>query len=601
VLITLNSKFSTQAEIIFYDAIGEMTCGKRIDLTPGWRTYNINLNAFNYSELENSVRFLISLNVEPIGYLDLGSIIIIENADNSENLYVNKPKINRKKINTKYLKLINSDLSGLRINNNFSYLKRKQLIAPGVVYEAKNDVESKFQARIGQEGIDLKVGVLNGYSRIAYSIDISSLTVKPMLGSISTKTTDMDFVKAIYIYAKGDEDKISNKLNIIVDESDKGISKLKFMLDVNSVSKILSDIGGNFEYRLAIQFDENCCLADFKVNLWQEDLMFKEEVFESIEDSSISSQLDVVSGYYDICMNPENIEATTALKVKQVTKECIDIVIPVYNAKEFVIKCLDSILSHTTMSYRIILMDDCSTDGVSEEIDKYAMQYEHISVIHHPKNVGYTANVNAGFEQSNSEWVLLLNSDTEVTPFWLENIYEATKIKNVAIIGPLGNAASWQSVPNVFSDKGGWDFNLLPKGITANDIAFQLNLNRQNVFAEAGVLNGFCQLINRKAFYDVGRLDEPSFPKGFGEENDLCARLVKNGYKLLVSPNSYVYHHKSKSFGHETRGELSKKGNLILKEKHPDYDWELVTKKLYNHAAMIQSRKIVSALFKDLK
>ena len=195
----------------------------------------------------------------------------------------------------------------------------------------------------------------------------------------------------------------------------------------------------------------------------------------------------------------------------------------------------------------------------------------------------------------------MLNSDTEVTPYWLENLYEATKEEKVGIVGPLGNAASWQSVPNVLSGQGGWDFNLLPEGVNAIEIAHQLNCNYEPSYVEAGVLNGFCQLINREAFDQVGGLDEEAFPKGYGEENDLCARLIHAGYKLLVSTNSYVYHHKSKSFGHETRSELSKQGSIALKEKHPDYDWGLVSKKLYNNEQMIRARDVVSSFLGGVK
>ena len=244
-------------------------------------------------------------------------------------------------------------------------------------------------------------------------------------------------------------------------------------------------------------------------------------------------------------------------------------------------------------------MDDCSTDGISEVLDEYASTYDFITVHHHKQNVGYTSNVNKGFEIAQSEWVLLLNSDTVVTPYWLANLLEATTENNVAIIGPLGNAASWQSVPNVLSKEGGWDFNLLPENVTPNDIAFQLNINRQNTCAEAGVLNGFCQLINRNLFFEVGGLDEIAFPKGYGEENDLCARLIEKGYRLLVCPNSYVYHHKSKSFGHDIRTELSEKGSIALKKKHPNYNWGLVSKQLYNHDVLIKARRTIAPLYSN--
>ncbi|CAE6905439.1 glycosyltransferase family 2 protein [Vibrio sp. B1FLJ16] len=565
----------------------------RININPGWGFYEIPLSIYNYSLISKAESIAITFIAGDSTFIDLGALLV---RDSSNKFLLKKPKFDTLSVNIEENKIINDKLSNIKISNEYTRLKRKQLIASGVIYEAKSDSGNILSARCSENGIDINVKKLNGYSRISYSMDISAIKTKSIQCVISGKADSKNIIKRAYIYAKGREDKVISKLRLNSNISN-GICKWDSILDHDSVYNLFLTTANYHEYRLAIEFGECCEIKELKVSLSQEANFKKEEIFSVIEDSAISSQLDIISGYFDVIKNEKKSNQDNEAKVLKRGVGTVDIVIPVYNAKEFVVECIESIIKYTTVDYRILLLDDFSTDGISAILDEYAEKYDFISVYHHESNVGYTRNVNKGLELSNTEWVLLLNSDTVVTPYWLENMLEATQEENVAIVGPLGNAASWQSVPKVLAEQGGWDFNLLPDGVTPNDIAFQLNINRQSDYAEAGVLNGFCQLINREKFFEAGKLDEIAFPKGYGEENDLCARLIEKGYRLLVCPNSYVFHHKSKSFGHDIRAELSEKGSVALKQKHPNYNWGLVSKQLYNHDVLVTARKIVSPLY----
>ena len=55
-------------------------------------------------------------------------------------------------------------------------------------------------------------------------------------------------------------------------------------------------------------------------------------------------------------------------------------------------------------------------------------------------------------------------------------------------------------------------------------------------------------------------MDEENFPIGYGEENDYCIRAADAGFTLAIADDAYVFHAKSKSFGHSRRKELSKQG-----------------------------------------
>ncbi|TAF38017.1 MAG: hypothetical protein EAZ66_06725 [Alphaproteobacteria bacterium] len=97
-------------------------------------------------------------------------------------------------------------------------------------------------------------------------------------------------------------------------------------------------------------------------------------------------------------------------------------------------------------------------------------------------------------------------------------------------------------------------------------------------------------MIKRAVLEAIGWLDEESFPYGYGEENDFSIRARKAGFKLAIADNAYVYHSKSKSFGHERRQELSKQGSTAFKQKHPDINVKALTEEIKNNQTLDRLR-----------
>ena len=86
------------------------------------------------------------------------------------------------------------------------------------------------------------------------------------------------------------------------------------------------------------------------------------------------------------------------------------IIIPVYNVKDWLSRCLDSILSDRCSDMELILVDDGSTDGSSELCDDYVSSYSNIRVIH-KTNGGLSSARNAGLAQASGEWISFIDSD----------------------------------------------------------------------------------------------------------------------------------------------------------------------------------------------
>ena len=128
-----------------------------------------------------------------------------------------------------------------------------------------------------------------------------------------------------------------------------------------------------------------------------------------------------------------------------------DVIIPIYNALDYVKKCIDSVRKNTDLKEnRLILIDDKSPDTkVKEYLNqlKAEISSENIIILYNEENLGFVGTVNKGMQYSNSD-VLLLNSDTEVSENWLERMKKcAYSEKNVATVTALSNNATLASVP----------------------------------------------------------------------------------------------------------------------------------------------------------
>lgn len=270
----------------------------------------------------------------------------------------------------------------------------------------------------------------------------------------------------------------------------------------------------------------------------------------------------------------------------------IDIIVPVYNACDDVLLCLSALIEKTDLLHRIIVVNDGDDQRTGEMLSAFNRSFNHLEVVTNPHNLGYTKSVNVGIRHSNADWVVVLNSDTIVSEGWLGKLMNcALSEQNVGMVGALSNAASWQSVPLIHDKNGDWNLNPIPNDMSVDDMAELVQSMSLKAYPDVGVINGFCQLINMDMLDRIGLLDERAFPVGYGEENDMCARAVKAGFKLLIADDTYVYHAKSKSFGHEKRKVLAKQGSAALKKKHPDVDWGAVTKKIFEHPALVDLRE----------
>lgn len=248
----------------------------------------------------------------------------------------------------------------------------------------------------------------------------------------------------------------------------------------------------------------------------------------------------------------------------------VDIVIPVFNALSEVKACLKSVVEHSKpYDIEIIVVNDGSDADASSWLEEFASGCGQCRLIKNSRNLGYTKSVNVGFRAARADFVIALNSDTIVTPRWIQCLLRcARSAPSIGIVGPLSNAASWQSVPDLFDSNKQFAVNDIPEGFTLESFSELVSKASARNYPQVPFVNGFCFMVSRLVIDEIGYFDEEAFPRGYGEENDYCIRAAKAGFKLAIADDCYVYHVKSASFGHEKRKELAKAGSMALMEKH---------------------------------
>ena len=111
----------------------------------------------------------------------------------------------------------------------------------------------------------------------------------------------------------------------------------------------------------------------------------------------------------------------------------ISIIIPVYNAEEYLRQCLDSVTNQTMREIEIIIANDGSTDASMDIITEYATKDRRIKVIDKP-NAGYGHTMNVGIAAAHSEYIGIVESDDFIETNMFETLYSTAKENNADIV-----------------------------------------------------------------------------------------------------------------------------------------------------------------------
>ncbi|MBS0569615.1 MAG: glycosyltransferase [Proteobacteria bacterium] len=243
------------------------------------------------------------------------------------------------------------------------------------------------------------------------------------------------------------------------------------------------------------------------------------------------------------------------------------IVVPIHNSPLCVQRCIAALLRHTHPARRKILIDDASTDPAIAEIARGFAPRPDILIRRNERNLGYTASCNLGIELAGKADVVLLNADTQVGPRWLERLrLTAYSDASIGTVTAVSDNAGAFSVPELEKSCP------IPERWTLEQAQRALLQQCAGCLPQLPTGNGFCMYVKRAVFDRVGTLDAQAFPAGYGEENDLCQRAEREGFRHVIAGDVLVQHARSASFGEERRVTLGAQGMAVLRERWPDYE-----------------------------
>ncbi len=249
-------------------------------------------------------------------------------------------------------------------------------------------------------------------------------------------------------------------------------------------------------------------------------------------------------------------------------KKKVSVVIPNYNGIKFIKNCLDSLRKQSYEDFETIIIDNRSTDGSDKVIED---EYPEMKLVRMDKNYGFSVAVNEGIILSDTEFVILLNNDTEVHEDFVRELVCAIE-KSEDIFSVSSKMISFNQ-RNIMDDAGdlytiiGWGFQ---RGVGQSIRKF--NKSKEIFSACAGAA-----IYRRKVFDEIGLFDTMHF--AYLEDIDVGYRGRIAGYKNVYCPKAKVYHIGSATSGskyNEFKVKLSARNNIYLIYKNTPFLQEVV-------------------------
>ena len=218
----------------------------------------------------------------------------------------------------------------------------------------------------------------------------------------------------------------------------------------------------------------------------------------------------------------------------------VAVVILNYNGRKFLEQFLPNVIANCDPTLaEIVVADNASTD------DSVAFMREHypeIRLIENGSNGGFATGYNVALRQIEAQYYVLLNSDIEVAPRWIEPVIEMMDTDpQIAACQPKilsyynKERFEYAGASGGFIDKYGYPFC---RGRVFQNL--EVDEHQYDVPKEVFWATGACMFVRADLYHQIGGLDDSFF--AHMEEIDLCWRLKNAGYEVYCCPQSWVYH-----------------------------------------------------------
>lgn len=122
----------------------------------------------------------------------------------------------------------------------------------------------------------------------------------------------------------------------------------------------------------------------------------------------------------------------------------VSIIVPIYNVKPYLKRCIDSLISQTYSNMEIIMIDDCSTDGSKTIAEQYSSTYPFCKLLSHKQNKGLAGSRNSGVKKAEGEWLFFVDSDDWIHADTLKLLVSNAKKYNSDIV-MCGYCYAWDN------------------------------------------------------------------------------------------------------------------------------------------------------------
>lgn len=217
--------------------------------------------------------------------------------------------------------------------------------------------------------------------------------------------------------------------------------------------------------------------------------------------------------------------------------ELISVIVPIYNTEKYLVECVESIRKQTYSNIEIILVDDGSTDASIEICDEFAEKDSRVRVFH-KKNEGVAVARNFGIQQSNGQYVVIVDSDDIAVDRMIEVLYTQIKENDADIA--VGNYYIY--------DESDGNFYYY---ITDDDYCVEVLSSQELIDRQAGAWkwNSTAFMLTTFKLYKKVLFNDVSFTHGrrFDDEASTHRLFLRSKKTVFVNDNVYLYRRRSGS------------------------------------------------------
>jgi GT2 family glycosyltransferase len=217
----------------------------------------------------------------------------------------------------------------------------------------------------------------------------------------------------------------------------------------------------------------------------------------------------------------------------------VAIVILNWNTSHYLKKFLPAVLSTTYANKKVYVIDNNSTDDSLNTLSKY---FPEVEVIEMDTNEGFASGYNFGLKKISADYFLIVNSDLEVTPSFIEPLISLMESEtNIAICQPKLLALDDKTKFEYAGASGGW-IDKLGFPFTRGRVLTTIENDQHQYDTKEPIFwaSGACMCIRSSVFKEIGGFYEYYYMHQ--EDIDLCWRTRNLGYEIYACPQSIVYH-----------------------------------------------------------